>query len=360
VHDQGDESRDRAALLEAIYAAHSALPLRVAPFARRQTRLARQRALLAHRAVEPVITRLPSSDKALHMLVDEESRMLQLGLQLARIVRQACSEILGVGDFGSVALKRKLSTGASALGSPEAPTMGAPPPRFDRAFTLLLAPVAREIIDLIPMLEAVVDEAAAVQRLGLPLPIVSERQQEQDQRRQEEEAQHGKLGKPTSAPGSNEPRRRKLGVNVSWRLARPVKQGPALSRPGTAQPMRTASMAQLRVMQIAPAVKALLMKRFNETTRALQDNVRLRLLATGGYHNPSAEMPSNTEVKFVAALVFALSELIDSLDRFSHLTANAQAERVLLYTQHPYEISCSTIRQSWADLIGHVPVHSIE
>ncbi len=358
-HDQGDESSDRAALLEAIYAAHSALPLRVAPFARRQARLARQRALLAHRAVEPVITRLPSSDKALQMLVDEESRMLRLGLQLARIVRQACSEILGVGDFDAVALKRTRSTGASALGCPDAPTTGTPPPRFDRAFTLLLAPVAREIIDLIPMLEAVVDEAAAVQRLGLPLPIVSERQQEQDRRRQEVEAQHEKLGEPASAPGNNEPRRRKVGFNVSWRLARPVKQGPELSRPGTAKPMRTASTAQLRAMQIAPAVKELLLKRFNETTRALQDNVRLRLLATG-YHNPSEEMPSNTEIKFVAALVFALSELIDSLDRFAHLTANAQAERVLLYTQRPYEISCSTIRQSWVDLIGHVPVHSIE
>jgi hypothetical protein len=362
IRGQGQESNERAALLETIYAAHSALPLRIAPFARRQARLARQRALLAHRAVEPVITRLPSSDKALHMLVEEESRLLQLGLQLARIVRQACSEILGVGDFGAAAIKRASSAGAKGTGDASVPgaSSGSPPPRFERAFTLLLAPVAREIIEMIPMIEAVVDEAAAVHRLGLPLPVVSEQQQQQQQQeRDQQEEEEQQLAKPASAPGHPELRRRKLGVNVSWRVTRPVKQGQALAHAGTAAPARTASAAQLRAMQIAPAVKALLLNRFSEATRALQDNVRLRFLAVGS-HNAAAEMPTNTEIKFVAALVFALSELIDSLDRFARLTANAQAERVLLYTQRPYDISCSTIKQSWVDLIGRVPVHSIE
>jgi hypothetical protein len=239
------KNAERAQVFEAVRAAHSTIPQRVAPFAKRQAGLARQRALLAHRAVEPVIlSSTASSAEAVRGLIKEEGRMLQLGLQLARIVRQACCEILRVGG----------DSGTASDAS-----------QRDHAFTLLLAPVAREIVRLVPLIEAVVDSAAAVQRLGEPLAPTSE-----------------------------------------------------IERTDAAQPIS---------MQTAPVLRVLLMASYTQATQALQDNVRRQV----------AHVPSNAEVRLVNALVFALSELIDSLDRFTRLTASEQAERVLALTQRPYE-----------------------
>ena len=251
------KNAELAQVFEAARAAHSTIPQRVAPFAKRQACLARQRALLAHRAVEPVVlSPTASSAEAVRGLIEEEGRMLQLGLQLARVVRQACCEILRVGG----------DSGTASDAS-----------QRDHAFTLLLAPVAREIVRLAPLIEAVVASAAAVQRLGEPLAPTSE-----------------------------------------------------IERTDAAQPIS---------MQAAPVLRVLLMASYTQATQALQENVRRQV----------AHVPSNTEVKLVNALVFALSELIDSLDRFTYLTASAQAERVLALTQRPYELSAPG---GWFDVVG--------
>jgi len=97
----------------------------------------------------------------------------------------------------------------------------------------------------------------------------------------------------------------------------------------------------------ARALELGLEARFRELAVALQRDLRQGLIEPD-----RLLVPSNVEVKFVCALIYAAQRLFDGLARLLREVSRAQSARVLRSTQRPYRHELAAAA-AWRDFLGN-------